>query len=284
MFFSAGVDSFYSIMAEKEGLREERARLTHLIYMLGLEAPLSKMAGEKTGRLRRIADDLGYPLIVGRTNLREVFDYAYIPYVCGPVLAGVGLSLSRGFSEIRIPAGSSYRIEEMRTGSTHHLVDRLRSTEYMYIDRDGAEARRGDKVEFLLQYPFVLENLSVCVENLGIWDNCGKCPKCVRTMTTLQALGALEKCPTLPSPFDYGLVRKVDLRSFVERYSLVANLGLAERTGKDPVLARKLRRHLWRYEKYRALVGLVKDTPLHPAARWLRQFAKDHFVRGGVVA
>lgn len=281
LFFSAGVDAYYSLMMAKEGLRQEYAPLKHLIYMQGLEAPLSRAVGSKKDRIVAIGADLGYPVITGRTNLREVFDYEYMPYVCGPALAGVGLSLSRGLSEVRIATGTSYSADEFRGGSTGFLVDRLRSTEYLYIEKDGGEARRSEKVEFLVNYPCVLENLSVCIRNLGVWDNCGVCPKCVRTMITLQALGALEKCPSLPSPFDYRLIRTVQLKGFVEHYMLIANLALAVSTGRDAKLVRKLRRHLWRHERYRALVGLVTDTPLHPPARWLRRFVREHLGKGG---
>jgi len=280
LFFSAGVDAYYSLMMASEGLRHEYAPLKYLIYMRGLEAPLSRAVGDKLDRVVRIGSDLGCPVITGRTNLREVFDYEYMPYVCGPALAGVGLSLSRGLSEVRIATGTSYAASEFRGGSTGFLIDRLRSTEYLYIEKDGGEARRSEKVEFLVNYPYVLENLSVCTRNLGAWDNCGVCPKCVRTMISLQALGALEKCPSLPSPFDYRLIRTVQLKGFVEKYMLRANLALAERTGRDPKLVKKLRRHIWRHEKYRALADLVANTPLHPPARWLRQFVKDHFGPG----
>jgi hypothetical protein len=89
----------------------------------------------------------------------------------------------------------------------------------------------------------------------------------------------LERAPTFPSLFDYRLIRTVNLDDALKRAFLQQNFEFARRNGRDRKLTRALEKHLNRWEKYRALVTLVKGTPLHPAARWLRQFVKDCFVR-----
>ncbi len=280
VFFSAGVDSWYVVLRDGAGEGGSRP-VTHLVYIRGVEAPLSRIGDGKEQQVRSIAEKLGLPLVTGRTNLREVFDYNYLLYVCGPALASAALSLSKGFSCISIPSGSSYRYDDLYPGSSHHLIDPFWSTEYLDIRLDGSDATRPEKIACVTADPVALENLSICIENDGEYGNCGRCPKCILTMTTLQSLGLLERAPTFPSPFDYRSIRTLNLDDALKRAFLQQNLEFARRNGRDPKLTRALEKHLNRWEKYRALVTLVKDTPLHPAARWLRQFIRDHFVRRG---
>jgi hypothetical protein len=279
VFFSAGVDSWYVVLRDRAGEGGRPGRVTHLVYIRGVEAPLSKIGDGKEQQVKSIAERVGLPLVTGRTNLRDVFDYNYLLYVCGPALASTALSLSKGFSCVSIPAGSSYRYDDLYPESSHHLIDPLWSTEYLDIHLDGGDATRPQKIAYIAANPLALENLSICIENNGEYGNCGRCPKCVLTMTTLQSLGLLDKAPTFPSRFDYRLIRTVNLDNPVKRAFLRQNIEFARQRGRDRKLTRALEKHLNRWEKYRALVTLVKDTPLHRPARWLRQFVKDCFVR-----
>ncbi len=271
-FFSAGVDAFYVALKFLRG--EGDGSLTHLVYMRGLEAPLSKIKSGKESRIEAIARDLGLPVIMGKTNLRDCFDYDYLPYVCGPALASSALSLSRRLSRMRIPSGASYRVEDFYPESTHLLLDRLWSTEYMEIRSDGAEKTRAHKTQYISSSETALGNLAVCIVNLGEWDNCCRCPKCVRTMISLQALGVLEKAAGFCSPFDYGLIGGINLDSPLTRAFFVQNLELSHETGHDARLTREMEKHLARWKKYRALVTLVEGTPFHGIARWAREAVK----------
>jgi len=280
-FFSAGVDAFYVVLKHRRGEGDGAAPLTHLVYMKGLEAPLSKIRGGKESRIAAIAEGLGLPVIMGRTNLRDCFDYEYVPYVCGPALASVALSLSGGLSRMLVPSGSTYRQEDLYPASTHPFLDRLWSTEYLEVRPDGGEATRARKTAYIASEPLVLENLSVCIENLGEFENCCRCSKCIRTMISLQALGVLERAVTFESPFDYELIRRISLDNPVGRAYFTQNIELARETGRDPRLTRALERHLRRWEKYRALVTLVTDTPLHPPVRRLHELFKRGSRRRG---
>ena len=268
-FFSAGVDAYYVALKYLRG--EGEGRLTHLIYMEGVEAPLSKMKTGKAARVEEIAGRLGLPVITGRTNVRDCFDYEYLPYVCGPALASSALALSGGLARVRIPSGLTYRPEDWDRESTHPLLDRLWSTEYMEIRTDGAGVTRARKLAYIVSEPMVLENLSVCIVNLGEWGNCSKCHKCVRTMITLQALGMLEKAKGFKSPFDYGLIGTMNLDSPVTRAFFIQNIEFARETGRDMRLVREMEKHLRRWEKYRALVTLCDGTPARRLGRWVKK-------------
>jgi hypothetical protein len=173
VFFSAGIDSWYVVLRDRAGEGGRSRRVTHLVYIRGVEAPLSKIGDGKEQQVRSIAEGLDLPLVTGRTNLRDVFDYNYLLYVCGPALASTALSLSKGFSCVSIPAGSSYRYDDLYPESSHHLIDPLWSTEYFDIRLDGGDATRPEKIAYIAANPLALENLSICIENDGEYDNCG---------------------------------------------------------------------------------------------------------------
>lgn len=274
-FFSAGVDSFHTILSEKAGLRRGAGPVTHLVYLRGVETALGRMASGKAEAIARLAGELGYPLITGVTNLRDCFDHLRLSGFYGSMMASVALSLSGGLRAMLVPAGGSYEYKDLHPHGAHPLLDRQWSTEYMDIRDDGSDTTRAERTALTVaKSPLALENLSVCIRKFGAFENCGVCPKCVRTAITLQALGALEKCGTLPSPFDYRLIDTLNIKDLTERLFLAESLEAAEETGHDPKLARILRRRLRRYEKYTALVTLARGTVFHPPARALRAIAK----------
>ena len=69
-FFTAGVDSFHSVLANRE-------RLTHLVFVHGFDVPLEgrpELRAEVTERVRAAASELGLPLIEVETNLHDFSD------------------------------------------------------------------------------------------------------------------------------------------------------------------------------------------------------------------
>lgn len=274
-FFSAGADSFHTILRDRDGERKPAAEITHLIHMTGFETPLGQTNKGKEKRIREVADRLSMPIISGSTNLRDVFPYDYSHHLLGPTLGSTALSLSGGFREVVVPSNNSCHHEDLYPCSSHLFIDPLWSTEYLRVHDDGHTDTRPQKVAYLVSHPDALADLVVCTESRGDYANCGKCRKCVRTMISLAALGALEAARLFPSPFDYSLVKTLNLKDTTEHAFIIQNLELARSEGRDPKLVKALERHLSHHEKYRALVTLVEGTPLHPPARWLRQRLKS---------
>ncbi|HEX7040308.1 MAG TPA: hypothetical protein VF202_09360 [Trueperaceae bacterium] len=239
-FFSLGVDSFYTLLKPAND-----AMLGYLIYVLGVEKPLSTYGRGQhepvVRRVEQVAAATGKKTIIGWTNLRDVFPLDWSRHLHGAGLASVAHSLGRGLGAALVPSTHPYR-DMLPWGSTP-LTDRLWSSELVRIVHDGAEAARVDKIAGLLvDEPLAVQHLRVCTENDGGPDNCGRCSKCVRTMLTLQLLGRLSSAPTFPPelPPDYARRLRHDDENDVS--FIRENLELARRVGADRRVVRTLER------------------------------------------
>jgi hypothetical protein len=210
LFFSGGVDSFYS-------LKKHRDQITHLLMIQGFDIPLGDSATFETAAsaVRRVADVCGKQLLIVRTNLKS-FAGRFVPwgYYFGGLLGAVGLATQRVLRGCLIAASYSY--EQLFPWGSHPLLDPLWSTENFRVIHDGCEARRAEKVKTLTDWDLAMETLRVCWESPGSY-NCGQCEKCVRTMLALQAAGALGICRTLPPRLDPRAIARVRIRGEAAR-------------------------------------------------------------------
>lgn len=181
-FFSLGVDSWHTLLRNRE-------TLTHLIYMRGLEWPLSHSTGAEAKvaeRAASVADRYGKVLVTGSTNLRDVFGLDWASRYLGAGLAAVSHSLD--LSRVRLPSGHRY-LDLYPRGSTP-LTDHWFSSRRVRIIHDGADASRVEKIAVIAaEGEGALGDLRVCTYNLGGPSNCGRCEKCTLTMTALEILG-----------------------------------------------------------------------------------------------
>jgi len=210
LFFSGGVDSFYSLIRHRD-------EIDNLVLIHGFDIPLAET---KTFELaleqaRDAARLFSKRLIVIRTNLHWEESSLYkdaprIPFgwgmYGGAALAAVAYALAPNHGKIYIASGYSYA--DMQPCGTSPLLDPLWSTEAVKIVHDDGQTRM-DKLRILVQHFEVLEMLRVCWENLGV-NNCGLCEKCIRTMLGLRALG-VDHCAAFPDTLTLKLVRSQSL-------------------------------------------------------------------------
>jgi hypothetical protein len=203
LFFSCGVDSFYSLI-------QHRDEIENLVLIHGFDVPLSdsKTFELTEARAREAANHFGKRLIVVRTNLH--FEQPSVPggwvMYGGAALVAVALALEPNHGKIYI--ASSHTYDDLCPWGSHPLLDPLWSTEAVQIVHDGVETRM-NKLRVVVQHPEVLSRLRVCWENQGNY-NCGRCEKCVRTMLALRALG-VDHCAAFPYTLTPELVRRLDL-------------------------------------------------------------------------
>lgn len=256
--FTAGIDSFFTVLRHPE--------CKHYIHVLGFDMPLWKQDAHSrlTARLEKVAAQLGARLFRMATNLRET-RWGKLPwenFAAGAALGGAMLQLEGGFGAGLIP--SSEVSPESPWGS-HPLTDPLYSTSAMRIHHDGLSHTRPEKMEFVAQYPIVLENLHVCFvgqDTHGQDDrNCGRCEKCLRNLIALDVLGKLRECRT----FDLSLYR-VELASQIiattpkSRILVGVLKALAERRGRADI-ARHLDASL-RKSRIMGVLERFEKTPL----------------------
>jgi hypothetical protein len=255
--FSCGVDSFYTLLKAQRGALAPP--LTHLLFMRGLEQPLSRSRGvdDSLAWVRQIADQTGLGVISGETNLRDLFGLNYELYYHGAALIAAGLALCRGLERLLVPSTFSYG--QLKPWGSHPLLDELWSTECLEVIHDGAEARRVDKLERLVaRDPLALSRLRVCLQNDAGATNCGRCRKCARTLLILEILGAAGRAVSFPRRSVAALA--ADLRTDHEVF-LQEALGLAERRGRADVTV-ALRRARRQGIRRKAVRALLESFPL----------------------
>jgi hypothetical protein len=235
-FFSGGVDSFYTVLRQRD-------EISHLIFLHGYDIPLEGHDGLRSKAVaaaRSVAADLNLTLVELETDIRA-FSEPVVPWMTYylAVLASAALVLGGRFSRVLIPSGVTYA-DPVGWG-THPLVDPLWSTETTEIVHAGAEARRIAKLAYVAQHDLALRWLRVCWENPNGEYNCGRCEKCLRTMIGLRAAGALDRCETLPSEIDLRTVAAMELDSEYELRYARENREALERLGTEPALVDAIR-------------------------------------------
>ncbi|HXB53919.1 MAG TPA: hypothetical protein VN461_03990 [Vicinamibacteria bacterium] len=257
--FSGGVDSFYTLLRSLAGPASDVPRLTHLVFLKGLEQPLEMSRGvaESQQRAQEVAHEAGLTLIAGETNLRSRFSLNYELQYLGAAVAATTLPLSGVVGRLLVPSSNSYA--QLVPQGSHPLLDELWSTEQLEILHHGAEATRVDKLSSLVaRSPLALRYLRVCLENAGGPANCGRCRKCARTMLALELLGVRSEARTFPEAPRARLLRA--LRTDYDEY-LDELLNLARSLQGEPALARLLGRESRRRRRRRALRLFMENTP-----------------------
>jgi hypothetical protein len=220
LFFSCGVDSFYSLVRNTIDHPLNEDVITHLIAVRGMDTEVRQKQNliyeTMLANTVDIARQLGKKAIGVTTNVKDVMSALGYPTGMlghGAALASVGLLLQPTFKKLYVAASDSY--EYLPPEASHPLLDPLWSTEVCSFVHDGCEASRLGKIETIAQFPYVLDKLRVCWQNRGLELNCGRCAKCLRTMIELKAVGALSRCPTLPHDVELAaLVGRMPLLDF----------------------------------------------------------------------
>ena len=201
-FFSGGVDSWSTVL--------ENPDVTDLIFVRGLDlipglADHEVLADEVEQRLRSAAAELGLPLHVVDTNLRELSDpiIRWEPYNSS-VLAAVALFFEPLFERVLIATDTDH--ETQPPPGTAQLVDHLWSTEQLEVADDGGRFSREQRLQRIASHPIVQRTLRVCWENPEGAYNCGRCRKCMLTMISLEAFGQREPVQTFPAELDLDLL------------------------------------------------------------------------------
>jgi hypothetical protein len=206
-FFSRGVDSLYTALADRD------EPLTALLFVDGLE-PVhdAEVRRGEVALAREAAEQIGLPLITARTNMRELIDELVIDWEdhVGAGLSCIALSLAGGLRSAVLPSSDTYRTLE--PAGTSPLLDPLFSTERVSIRHDSIAPSRPAKLAWLAEHhPEVLRFLKVCFNERGT-GNCGHCGKCLVTMVGLHAAGALHLAEQFPSQIDHDAITAMNLR------------------------------------------------------------------------
>lgn len=206
-FFSGGVDSWAAVLSEPD--------VTDLIFVEGLDLlpgqpHHARLAGEVEERMRAAAAELGLPLHVVRTNLRELSDplISWDAYY-GCAVVATAFLFEPTFDRVLIAGDSDYEIQE-KFGA-NWMVDQLWSSEALEIVDAGGHLSRVERTRIVGRHPAARRSLRVCWKNPDGAYNCGRCRKCLMTMVTLEALGLRDAVETFPAELDLDVVASLEL-------------------------------------------------------------------------
>jgi hypothetical protein len=258
-FFSGGVDSFAAVLDNPD--------VTDLIFVRGIDLlphlPQHQgLADPVEARVREAAAELGLPLHVVETNVRELADplVRWETYFACPLIA-IALFFEPLFDRVLISGDLDYAGQmHLHYGAIWNVI-RLWSSERLEIVDWGGEHNRDDRLRLIAGNPVAQKHLRVCWENRGGAYNCGRCGKCMRSMSTLEALGVRERFVSFPADFAPERILENPIAHQLELIVAEDSLRTARATGR-PDLAQPLETLLARG---RETLGLDPDFRIRDA-------------------
>jgi hypothetical protein len=238
LFFTGGVDSFFSLL-------ENREDIDVLVHVQGFDIPFSdptRLASAEEDT-RSIAADLDLECIVVRTNLRSHPAYEAVSWerTHGGALISIAHLLREAIGRVFI-SSSAHRSATRPWGSDRR-IDAYWSSTSLAVSHTGDELWRHQKLERIVHHPLVRRYLRVCWEHLSPRSNCSVCDKCVRTMLTLNRAGALAESERFESG---SLAERIDALPVAHGPANRREYMVMLEDEDDPAIARALSRLLER--------------------------------------
>lgn len=201
--FSAGVDSFYTVLKHLDP-DEKSFKLSHLLianvgaFTFAETEKTQAIFYQQVKKLSCAAKKLGLPLISVNTNYNDFYldvcaEKSCENYMYGGSpfkIAACVYALQKLFSIYYI--ASSFKIDKFHFNQKDHYFAldyyvKLFSTLSLMFYNSGVEAERIEKVKYICKNEVVKNYLC-----LDLGDNCSRCNKCLRTLFELYSLNALD--------------------------------------------------------------------------------------------
>lgn len=254
VFFSAGLDSFYSFIKNKD-------EISDLIFVHGFDMLLDDrtLRGRMSKNVRGVGVDFKKRVIEVETNARQFLDeYVTWGFTHGTVLGGIANLLAPQFRRIYISASRTYG--RVTPYGVHPDLDPNWGAEGLDLIHEGLEAWRWEKAAVISEHDAALKSLRVCLWSPENHLNCGNCEKCVTSMVFLRTAGSLDRCTTFEVPLDLDLIpRRTKFTGDPADTNLGKCLEQLEAEDRDPELAEALRKTLYRPGWQKATIKQVRS-------------------------
>ncbi len=254
VFFSAGVDSYYSFLRRKD-------EVDALINIDGFDIPLEQqsMRRRMKDNIRSIGEHFNKQVIFVETNARQFSErYAAWTFSHGSVIAGVGHTLSPEFTTYYLASNGSPR--NLRPSGVHPLLDPNWSSDCAEFHHADFGVDKIEEIKFSGQYDTFCETLRICLRYPAKGLNCGRCEKCLRTMVYAQVAGVYPHMKVFPRPLDLRLLSLYKRISSPEKDLLYIALESLEQQNTYPETVTVLRDILFRRSWEKKLIELGRKT------------------------
>jgi hypothetical protein len=253
MFFSGGVDSFYTLLKNENSPAGDADKIKYLLFVKGFDIyeKNKNIFEEVLSHIKNVSDAYNKSLLPVETNIRHI-NRGLIDWDTyhGAAMMSAALGLEALFRKVYIAGSHSYKV--LMPWGSHPLTDHLWSTESTEFVHDGCEASRVEKVLWQVgKSQVALDNLRVCWENRESRFNCCKCEKCLRTMLNLHIAGVLDKCGTFNGKLSYSAVANMKIETENELAFAEENYEALVLNRADPELIRSLKKAMSPLSPYR---------------------------------
>jgi len=239
-FFSGGVDSFYTLLRNKE-TRDRGAfpAIDRLLCVWGFDVDLHKPEEFERlrARLSKAAEDLGVGFVDIAINVRQArfMETQWGRLSHGSVLASIALALERRFRAVYIAATYTGG-PPIRPWGSHPETDPLCSSSHLRIIHHGAGVARMEKTEYVSRSDVAMRSLHVCPRERSS-ENCCDCRKCYLVMLTLEVIGALSRCTVFRRrPLDLDRVGRTYLKGPAYEYLFGQIQARAREAGRTDIV------------------------------------------------
>ena len=240
LFFSGGIDSFFSLLRHADGTNGDAGgAVDDLINIAGFDVPLAATAELETAQrvLEDVARRFDKKLVRVFTNLRTRTS----PYVSNWVgthacaLATVGHLLEGEYSELIIASTYDFGHLDPPIGS-HPMTDPLLGSRSLRVVHDGASFTRVEKTALVGKSDAALNAVRVCWESQK-YSNCSECRKCLITMATLDLLGCKDKARTFDwTSYDVPSLRRLALTTESQKILFLGVVSAARSAGRADIV------------------------------------------------
>jgi len=209
--FSGGVDANFTLVRNKMRIGQGGHDIKSVLMIHGFDVDYDNNAAfrQLVERVQPTLDEFGVDLKIIKTS-SKLLDQDWEDSF-GAQLSGCLHQFSGAYDTALIASSEPYTALVYPLGSTP-ITDRLFSGGFMNIVHDGAQFTRTAKVEYLANFPSVVNRLKVCWEGSAQHENCGVCEKCVRTRLNFMAVGKRDP-GCFADPFDLHYIGKLKVRN-----------------------------------------------------------------------
>lgn len=276
--FSGGVDANFTLVRNRTRLGVGGHNIKSVLMVHGFDVDYHNDVEfrQLVARVQPTLEEFGVGLKIVKTN-SKLLDQDWEDSF-GAQVSGCLHQFEGAYDTALIGSSEPYTALVIPLGSCP-LTDRLFSTGHMNFIHDGADFTRTQKVEFLVQYPNVVNRLRVCWEGTVQHENCGVCEKCIRTRINFVAVGKRDP-GCFADPFDPAYIGKLKARNAFQLGELRTLLAYAKEKGITDPWVDMLRQRLKLLRVRRHLINVIERAGLkEPIYRTLNLF--DTIFQGG---